>query len=242
MSASGGTRALVDRLTQYTKTREHGQVMTWLLGLVVFFDDYANTLLVGSTMRPVSDRLRISREKLAFLVDSTAAPVAGLAIVSTWVGFEVGQIGTGFGTTGHPKPMLTTCSWRRSPFGFIRFCCWCSWARWPGPAGISAPCESAKPHCNPIPRPLDIAQERRRKRLPKGRLPILNAIRAVGACCSAGSWWDSCRMSIPTGCCYTLRSAASLTAGLTALLLKSLSLADTVAAGIKGCRACCWPW
>ena len=93
MSASGGTRALVDRLTHYAKTREHGQVLTWLLGLVVFFDDYANTLLVGSTMRSVSDRLRISREKLAFLVDSTSAPVAGLAVVSTWVGFEIGQIG-----------------------------------------------------------------------------------------------------------------------------------------------------
>ncbi len=96
MAASGGTRALVNSLTRYTRTREHGQVMTWLMGLVMFFDDYANALLVGSTMRSVSDRLNLSREKLSFIVDSTAAPVAGLAIVSTWVGFELSQIQPAF--------------------------------------------------------------------------------------------------------------------------------------------------
>ncbi len=98
MSGSGGTAALVERLTPLTSTRRGAQVTTWLLGLVIFFDDYANTLLLGSTMRPVTDRQRISREKLAFLVDATAAPVAGLAIVSTWVGFEVGLIGDAFRT------------------------------------------------------------------------------------------------------------------------------------------------
>ncbi len=92
MSRSGSTAALVDSLSRVTTNRERGQLMTWLMGLVVFFDDYANTLLVGSTMRPVTDRLKISREKLAFIVDSTAAPIAGLALISTWVGFEVGQI------------------------------------------------------------------------------------------------------------------------------------------------------
>ena len=61
--------------------------------MLVFFDDYANTLIVGGTMRPITDRLRISREKLAYLVDSTAAPVACLAFVTTWIGYEVGLIG-----------------------------------------------------------------------------------------------------------------------------------------------------
>jgi Na+/H+ antiporter NhaC len=92
MSRSSGTRALVKRLARFTRTREHAQLTTWGLGLFVFFDDYANTMLVGTTMRPVTDRHRISREKLAFLVDSTAAPVAGLAIVSTWVGVEIAYI------------------------------------------------------------------------------------------------------------------------------------------------------
>jgi len=62
------------------------------MGTVIFFDDYANTLLVGNTMRPLTDRLSISREKLAYLVDSTAAPIATIAVISTWVGFEVGLI------------------------------------------------------------------------------------------------------------------------------------------------------
>ena len=96
MARSGGTAAIVHKMARVTRKREHGQVMTWVMGMVVFFDDYANTLLVGGTMRPVTDRLRISREKLAFIVDSTAAPVAGLAIISTWVGVEVGFIQSTF--------------------------------------------------------------------------------------------------------------------------------------------------
>lgn len=96
LSASGGSAELVRRMAVFTTNRRRGQLLTWAMGLVIFFDDYANTLLVGGTMRPVTDRLRISREKLAFLVDSTAAPVAGLALVSTWVGFEIGQITDSF--------------------------------------------------------------------------------------------------------------------------------------------------
>jgi len=89
MSKSGGTMALVESMKGVTRTRERGQLMTWFLGLVIFFDDHANSMLVGSSMRPVTDRLKISREKLAFLIDATAAPIAGLALVSTWVGVEL---------------------------------------------------------------------------------------------------------------------------------------------------------
>jgi Na+/H+ antiporter NhaC len=96
MARSGGTAAIVHKMARFTRRREHGQVMTWLMGFAIFFDDYANTLMVGGTMRPVTDRLKISREKLAFIVDSTAAPVAGLAIISTWVGVEVGFIQSTF--------------------------------------------------------------------------------------------------------------------------------------------------
>jgi len=62
------------------------------LGLAIFFDDYANTMIVGNATRPIADRLRISREKLAYLVDSTAAPVATVAVITTWIGFQVGLI------------------------------------------------------------------------------------------------------------------------------------------------------
>ena len=91
----GGMHALVDRLARVARNRRGGQLTVWGLGLAVFFDDYANSLLLGSTMRPLMDRLKVSREKLAFLVDSTAAPVAGLAVVSTWVAGEIGYIGDG---------------------------------------------------------------------------------------------------------------------------------------------------
>ena len=59
------------------------------LGADDLFDDYSNTIVVGQTMRSLTDRYRISREKLAYLVDSTTAPIAGLAIVSSWIAYEV---------------------------------------------------------------------------------------------------------------------------------------------------------
>ena len=91
----GGMRGLVDVVSGWARNRRGGQIVVWCLGLFVFFDDYANTLLLGTTLRPLADRLRISREKLAYLVDSTAAPVAGLALVSTWVAVEIGYIQEG---------------------------------------------------------------------------------------------------------------------------------------------------
>ncbi|MFN3190392.1 MAG: Na+/H+ antiporter NhaC family protein [Aureliella sp.] len=96
----GGMLGIVRLASPLARTRRGGQLLTWLLGLIVFIDDYANTLLLGSTMRPVTDRLKISREKLAFLVDSTAAPVSGLALVSTWVATEIGNMQVGFENAG----------------------------------------------------------------------------------------------------------------------------------------------
>ena len=103
MQRSGGMHALVRLFTPWAHNRRRGQLATWLLGLAVFFDDYANTLLLGGTMRPVTDRLRISREKLAYIVDSTAAPVAGLALISTWVAIEVDYIAEGFAGLNIPQ-------------------------------------------------------------------------------------------------------------------------------------------
>ena len=93
---SGGMHGVVESLAPLAKNRRGGQLLTWFLGLLVFIDDYANSLLLGNTMRPLTDRLRISREKLAYLVDSTAAPVSGLALISTWVAGEIGYIESGF--------------------------------------------------------------------------------------------------------------------------------------------------
>ncbi|MFT5050107.1 MAG: Na+/H+ antiporter NhaC [Chlamydiales bacterium] len=89
MTRAGGIRGLMDIIARFAHDARRTQIATWLMGLVVFFDDYANTILVGATMRPLSDRFKVAREKLAYIVDSTAAPVAGLSIFSTWIAFEV---------------------------------------------------------------------------------------------------------------------------------------------------------
>ncbi len=90
---SGGAQAFVKSVTKKVKTARDGQFAAWLFGLVIFFDDYANTAVVGNAFRAVSDKLRMSREKFSYIVDSTAAPVASLALISTWIGYEVGLIG-----------------------------------------------------------------------------------------------------------------------------------------------------
>lgn len=95
ISKNGGMKGVVDRVSKYANSPRSGQFATWLLGILIFFDDYANTLVVGNTMRPVTDRLKISREKLSYLVDSTAAPIAAIAFVTTWIGAELGYIESG---------------------------------------------------------------------------------------------------------------------------------------------------
>lgn len=100
ISRNGGTYGVVNAITKYAVGPIRGQLAAYVLGLIIFFDDYSNTLIVGPTMRPVTDRLKISREKLSYIVDSTAAPVASLAIISSWIGFEVGLIGDAVETLG----------------------------------------------------------------------------------------------------------------------------------------------
>ena len=95
VSKNGGMQGVVNRMSKLANSARNAQFTTWLLGVAIFFDDYANTLVVGSTMRPLADRWRISREKLSYLVDSTAAPVAAIAFVTTWIGAELGYIGDG---------------------------------------------------------------------------------------------------------------------------------------------------
>ncbi len=92
ISKNGGMAGIVNVLSRYAQSAKSAQVVTWFLGIAIFFDDYANTLIVGNTMRPVTDRHLVSREKLAYIVDSTAAPVAAIAFVTTWVGAELGYI------------------------------------------------------------------------------------------------------------------------------------------------------
>jgi Na+/H+ antiporter NhaC len=93
ISRNGGMQGIVNWIVAWADTARHACLATASMGIAVFFDDYANTLVVGNTMRPVTDSMNVSRAKLAYLVDSTAAPVACVALVTTWIGYEVGLIG-----------------------------------------------------------------------------------------------------------------------------------------------------
>ena len=92
ISRNGGMVGIVDRIMPFASNPRRGQSVVATLGLAIFFDDYANTMIVGNATRPMSDKLHISREKLAYLVDSTAAPVSTIAVITTWIGFQVGLI------------------------------------------------------------------------------------------------------------------------------------------------------
>jgi Na+/H+ antiporter NhaC len=95
ISDNGGTAGVVRLLTRFVRTREQGQVAAAAMGTAVFFDDYATIMVAGNTMRPLTDRLRITRAKLAYFIDSLASPVAIIALVSTWVGAMVAFIASG---------------------------------------------------------------------------------------------------------------------------------------------------
>ena len=97
ITRNGGMASIVRVVVSKAKTAIGGQVSVWLMGLMIFFDDYANTLVVGNTARSVTDHLKISREKLAYIVDSTAAPVVCLALVTTWIGYQVSLIDQAMG-------------------------------------------------------------------------------------------------------------------------------------------------
>lgn len=92
ISRNGGMIGAVNKVMHLAGTPKRAQTLVAMLGLGIFFDDYANTMIVGNATRPITDSLKISREKLAYIVDSTAAPVSTIAIITTWIGFQLGLI------------------------------------------------------------------------------------------------------------------------------------------------------
>ena len=100
ITANGGMQGVVNWLSRRARGPRSGQLMTFLMDLCIFFDDYSNTLVVGNTMRPIADKLKVSREKLAYIVDSTSAPVVAVAFVTTWIGAELSYISDGISTLG----------------------------------------------------------------------------------------------------------------------------------------------
>lgn len=100
VTKAGGAQAIADALTSKVKNARGGMLAAWLMGMIIFFDDYSSCIIAGNTARPITDCVKISREKLAYIIDSTAAPVATIALISTWIGFELGVIGEGYAAIG----------------------------------------------------------------------------------------------------------------------------------------------
>lgn len=95
ISRNGGTAGMVRLLARETASPRRTGLTAWFSGLVLFFDDYSNCMIIGPTMRPLFDRVKLSRAKLAYVIDTTAAPVASLAVIGTWIGAEIGYIREG---------------------------------------------------------------------------------------------------------------------------------------------------
>ena len=133
VTRSGGGAGLAKGVTRWATSSRRGALMTWFMGLVVFFDDYANALIVGSSMRPIADRLRISREKLAFVVDATAAPVSSIALISSWIAVELAYIGDEFKALGIEMDAYTafvkSLPYRFYPWLMLFFVFWLSVAK-----------------------------------------------------------------------------------------------------------------
>ncbi len=121
ITRAGGIRGVMNQIAGLARDARKTQIATWFMGLAIFFDDYANTILVGSTMRPLSDRFKVAREKLAYIVDSTAAPVAGVSILSTWIAFEVSTFSAQLPDAGLAASDGYAVFLQTLPF---RFYCW----------------------------------------------------------------------------------------------------------------------
>ncbi|MEM6776530.1 MAG: Na+/H+ antiporter NhaC family protein [Planctomycetota bacterium] len=119
LESSQCLRRVIGSVAKHVRTRRGGQTLIGASGLAIFFDDYANTLLIGGTMRSTADRYGISRAKLAYLVDSTAAPVAGLTLISTWVATELSYLESGLAAAGIEQPGMALSMFTQSiPFRF----------------------------------------------------------------------------------------------------------------------------
>ncbi len=92
MNKAGGSRAYGEWASKHIKTRAGACLSTFLLGVLIFVDDYFNCLTVGSVMRPITDKHNVSRSKLAYLIDATAAPVCIIAPISSWAAAVAGTV------------------------------------------------------------------------------------------------------------------------------------------------------
>lgn len=105
---SGASLAFGNLLSKKVTTKRGAQITTWVVGMMIFFDDYFNCLTTGAIMRPVSDRYGISREKLSYIIDSTAVGICLVAPLSSWIAFISSLIATSFVSLGIEQNGYTT--------------------------------------------------------------------------------------------------------------------------------------
>ena len=98
VNKAGGSKAFGEWAKTHVKSKVGAQLCTFILGVLIFIDDYFNCLTVGSVMRPVTDKHKVSRSKLAYLIDATAAPICMIAPISSWAAAvsQYAQDGQGF--------------------------------------------------------------------------------------------------------------------------------------------------
>ncbi|WP_156288513.1 Na+/H+ antiporter NhaC family protein [Oceanobacillus salinisoli] len=100
LQASGGSRAFGEWMLKRVKTRSGAQLMSGVLGIIIFIDDYFNSLAVGQVARPITDRHKVSRAKLAYIIDSTSAPITVISPISSWGAYIIGILGGMFAANG----------------------------------------------------------------------------------------------------------------------------------------------
>ena len=101
ISLNGGARAFVEVMIKKVKNETSAQLLTWILGIIIFFDDYFNALVIGELTKPLTDRYKVSRAKLAYIIDSTSAPVVILAPISSWGAYIIATLSGIFEDAGY---------------------------------------------------------------------------------------------------------------------------------------------
>lgn len=117
MERSGGSRAFSKIVTKAINNRLKAQIAAWCGGLLIFFSDSANSLILGPIFRPIFDRLKVSREKLAYILDSTSSPVCVMLPITTWAVLIAGLVQNEYSRLGIAEQAYTTYA-RTIPFLF----------------------------------------------------------------------------------------------------------------------------
>ncbi len=114
----GGSYAITRSLEKHLNHRRKSQTFAWILGIVVFFNDYVNSVIAGNASRDINAKYNVSREKLAYIIDATAAPMATIGPVSDWIGFQVSLIAAAFASIALVESQAYFAFLRSIPWNF----------------------------------------------------------------------------------------------------------------------------